>query len=658
MKKVFESFGRMTADKGDGKFSVKVWNREYVFDKSFLPTSIISDGRELLASPIKLNMTFGEESGEFRKFAYVYYEESDERFVVLASAECGNTVVNATVTFEFDGFIKVELRVSNFWCFCVSDDDLQLHANSLNEAALTSLSIDIPMKKETASLFHYWPNAKTSILPAGDVMNSGKTVYRKYPFKPYIWMGDERRGLGFWCESDCGFETDDEDGVIEVQDKNGINNIHIHIIDHMPFAWKKQKKDEWVNTLRPLFYTFGFQATPVKPITMSPDDIYKRFHLYDVMKADIYNSDILDRVAESGARWLILHEDWTAVQNFGLPSDIEGFRKFVIRAHNLGLKVMVYFGYEYSSLAPSFSQNADGFLIKNTVGNFTGGWQRDIPQRAYMVCYRGGYSDVQRQRIRYVMDEFGVDGIYTDGTYVPWECANEAHGCGYRDDEGNLHTTFPILAVREHVKAMYEDVHERGGIIDTHQSACCVMPTLSFADSYFDGENIQGAMVNDINFLSLDAFRCEYMGLNMGLTNNFLTYIDFDKVAAVSLIHNVMPRVNRINELPKIKKIWDIYDKYNLNSAKWLSYFDGNGIKCEDTVVASVYDCKEYKVVVATGYDKNGKDSFFDFCGEFDCAEDLLTDKEYELKNGEGILPVRYFAPSIYLVCRKQREIK
>ena len=656
MKKVFENFGKMTVDKSEGKFTVNVWNRRYTFDNSFLPVSVISGGTELLSSPMRLNMTFGGNAGNFRKFSYVYYEESDERFVVLVSAECGNTVVNATLTFEFDGFIKVEMRISNFWCFSVSDEDLQLHANSLNEATLTSLSIDIPMKKEIAGLFHYWPNTETSIIPAGDVMNSGKTQYRKYIFKPYVWMGDERKGLGFWCESDRGFEVDDKDAVIEVEDKEGTNNIHIHLLDHMPKAWEKQGKDEWVNTLPPLFYTFGFQATPVKAITMGPEDIYKRFHLYDVMKADIYNSDVLDRVANAGAKWLILHEDWSAVQNFGLPHDIEKFKEFIRRAHSLGLKVMVYFGYEYSSLAPHFSENADKFLIKNPDGNFTGGWQRDVPQRAYMVCYHGGYSNGQRQRIRYVMDELGVDGIYTDGTYVPWECANEAHGCGYRDFEGKLHTTFPILAVREHVKAMYEDVHERGGIIDTHQSTCCIMPTLSFADSYFDGENIQGAMVKDINFLSLDAFRCEYMGLNMGITNNFLTYIDFDKVAAVSLIHNVMPRVNRIGELDKIKKIWDIYDKYNLSSAKWMPYFDGNGIKCEEDVIASVYDCGDCKVVVALGYDRDEKDKRFDFCGDFDCAEDLLSEGKYKLENGKAILPVKYFAPSIYLVSKRGKQ--
>ena len=103
---------------------------------------------------------------------------------------------------------------------------------------------------------------------------------------------------------------------------------------------------------------------------MSADDIYKRFHLYDVVKHNIYESDIIKKVKAAGAKWLILHEDWTVIQNYGLAYDEEKFREFVKKAHSFGLKVMTYFGYEYSSLAPDFSRKADYCYPRNEIKCF------------------------------------------------------------------------------------------------------------------------------------------------------------------------------------------------------------------------------------------------------------------------------------------------
>ena len=650
MEQIFDRFSPMKMEKEKDRFTVSVFGRTYTFENSFVPVSVISQGEELLAAPIELDIGFLSGKDSFKNFNYLYLGADDMSAQVLASAECGNIVINATLTFEFDGFIKIEMRVSNFWCFSESPVDLSFSLSEMAKADLLSIAINIPLKKQSATLFHYWPNDKTSIIPSSTAVNSGETVAADFPFKPYVWCGDEYKGLGFWCESDRGFELDDEDRCITVSDTKDTVNIKIRMLDHMPASWQKQERDRWVDTLHPLFFTFGFQATPVKAMPKDIEDTYKRFHLYNVAGHNIYESDVIEQVAQAGAKWLILHEDWTAIQNYGLPHDEEKFCQFVKKAHEHGLKVMTYFGYEYSTLAPDFSRRAEEYLIKNPDGNFTGGWQRQVPQRAYMVCYNGGYSDVMIERVKHVMDDYGVDGIYTDGTYVPWECANEAHGCGYRDENGKLHTTYPLLAVREHVKKLYCEVHKRGGIIDTHQSTCCIMPTLAFADSYFDGENIQTSIGKDINFLNLAAFRCEYMGLNMGMTNNFITYISFDKVAAISLIHNVMPRINRLALIPEIKKIWDIYDENRLNDAKFCPYWEDSTVKADKDIVASSYLCDNSKVVVFTNYSKDKSEADFDF-GEGYCeAENLLTGEKYPLTNGKGTVPARFFAHNIIKV--------
>ena len=88
-------------------------------------------------------------------------------------------------------------------------------------------------------------------------------------------------------------------------------------------------------------------------------------------------------------------------------------------------------------------------------------------------------------------------------------------------------------------------IHPRGGLINPHQSTCCLMPTLEFADSYWDGEQFEGGQLttNDIQQLPLAAFRAEFMGRNYGVPAEFLVYErppqwTFDHALAFTMLHD------------------------------------------------------------------------------------------------------------------------
>lgn len=615
----------------------EVWGRKYVFENSFLPTSVVSLGEELLEKPVTMTANFGAVKGEWHDFEYILIEKTDERAVVVISAMCENIIANATVTVEFDGFVKVELRIMNEWSFAV---------DGRKRPELTGLFMDIPMRKEHSGLFHYWPNDRTSIIPSQFIMNSGKTEDIKLPFKPYVWMGDEEVGLGFLSgESDEHFIAGDD--CVKVTG----SNIRITFLEAMPENWQG-REDNWVDTLNPVTYTFGFHATPVKPMR-NHEENYKFFHLSGVRKADIYNSDVADRAAAMGTKWIILHEDWTVIQNYGLAGDEPKFKKFVEKCHNLGMKVMVYFGYEYSTLAPDFNEKCHEYVYKNENGNFTGGWQRYPYQRAYMVCYRGGYSDVFLKRVEYVMDEYGVDGIYTDGTYVPWECSNTAHGCGYINKDGRIHHTFPIFAVREHVKKLYEIVHKRGGVIDTHQSSCCIMPTLSFADTYFDGENINGRLAdNDMTFLNMEAFRTEYMGWNYGLSANFISMTDDKRTIAglesLSLLHNVHTRSYNLENLEYTSKIWKLYDELGLTEATWHPYWRNElSTIDEENAYTSAFETENGYVFYAVDF-AGGREITLNVPQGVTKLTEKLSGKSYDVKDGKLTVKLEMSRPHYF----------
>lgn len=649
----FSAWTPVKTEQFEDGFSVSVWGRTYEFKNSFMPTKITTANRSVLYAPVTLNAEFGEITGQWHDFWYLVTEETEECVTIMVSANCENLVANATVTIEFDGFVKMELRLMSHGTFG--------YGAIGTKARLTGLSMNVKVTSDASSLFHYWPNAKNSIAVGTTVINAGATETVAFPFKPYLWTGWEDGGLGlFLGESEKGFELDNPDRCIVVEKCVDYTDITLNFIDHMPSDWQEKGEDRWYETLNPLFFTFGFQATPVKPMPEEREEYYKRMHAIWVGEpgkgrhprhGELYEIDYAEQCAAAGAKWLILHEEWTVIQNYGRPQDEEKFKKFVEKCHNLGMKVMVYFGYEYASLVPEFSRNADDYLIKTVKGSFAGGWQRTPYQRDFMVCYQGGYSDEMIKRVEHVMDDYGVDGIYTDGTFVPWECANENHGCGWRDKNGELHIGYPVLAVREHVKKLYATIKKRGGILDTHQSSCCIMPTLAFCDSYYDGENIQGLLKSKPEAMTTDSFRAEFYGKNLGIPCNMIAYSSdgypMSFPAGFSLIHDVFPRPSQPWDLPYIAKIWDIFDEYQLNKASFKAYFEQTKVTADKAIV-SLYEGEQ---TVAVVYDVTLDREEFELCAPgFTKITDLLNGGSFELKDGKGTLPARVRELQMYLL--------
>lgn len=615
MKKEFSIWDDLQTKIGENKITINVWGREYTFDHSIFPVSVKIKGNEIIHSPIRLNADFEQGVGVWDKFAYFVYEQTDEKVVLLISATTQNIIVNTTTTIYFDGFIKNDFRIIPYWSKNSTADPYWGDFEDEAKTRLKGLWIDFAIKKEWGSLFHYWPNSESSITPSLSAMNNGKTETAKYPFKPYFWLGNEIGGFGVCCESQQNFELKEENDCINVIENNDNYYVRINILDDMPSEWN-WRTDNWADTVKPLDYSFGFQATPVKKMPENIADFSKKFHIYKMKTQNGYfvqeHYDFLTEAKKAGVKYLILHADWSVFENHGRAEDGKKVKAYIDACHKENIKVLAYFGYEYTTLMPDWNTKANSYLNKNVNGNYLGGWQRnyEFMQRCFMVCYKGDYNKEMIKQVEYAMDNYGFDGVYTDGTHIPWECANEAHGCGYRTKDGKLHTTFPIYALREFSKELYEAVHKRGGIIDTHQSTCCLMATLAFADSYFDGENIQPSLKeNGIEFLNLEAFRTEYMGRNLGLPTMFFAYthegFNISLITSISLLHNVFPGARRLDELDFMKRLWDIFDSYDLWHKDYVPYWENTDVLSNGNTKISYYNTGNEIIAIVPNYNKD-----------------------------------------------------
>lgn len=641
--KSFDEWTPVCAENSEDTIKIGVWNRDIVFERSVLPTSVKIGGEEILCSPITLTAEFSGERGEWEKQYCFLTEQTEERVSYAVSQTARNLIVNANLTIEFDGLIKIDLRIIPFWCY-----------SKENEPKITKLYIDIPVKRKYSKYFHFWPNCESGVSLSKEILNSYEINKERecLPFKPYIWTGWEYGGIGLCCESDEGFELDNAEECITVTADEEYTNIHIALLDHMPADWQGRRED-WGNNLNPICYTLGIQATPVKPMRKNYLSEHKIAYCHFAGDDSVYKrvegrgDTFIEKMHKKGVKYIFLHENWSLIQNYGFPKDEERLKQFVDDCHSLGMKVVPYFGYEMSSLYPDFSAKRNEYLVKNTKGNFVGGWQRPPMQRDFIACYHGGYGEIMTERVINAMDKYGMDGIYTDGTYVPWECANEEHGCGYRDRYGRLHEIYPIFAAREHVKRLYKAVHERGGIIDTHQSSCCLMATLAFADSYIDGENIQGMLQESIENMRLDSFRAEYMGLNMGLPAAFISYTNaetgIEKIAGVGLLHNIYPRAS-INDLDYMSEVWRVLDGFAADSAEWLPYWENRLLTAKNKkTYISCYKKEDELLAVIVCYDKEHTEITLDTDTKYTLAYDELNGGEpLKINNGILTVPIKY----------------
>jgi len=556
------------AEAGKSGVEAGMWGRTYRFANAPLPTSIITAGEEILAAPIRL---VGQVSGrpiEWKRGGTCIYSKNDADVVVSGWQAGDDLIVNSTTRVEFDGMMRVDFVVM---------------PQNNTTPKIERLWLEAPLKHAKAGLYHFWPGAwgADAAKNSGAVPAAGLNL----PFKPFVWLGWEEGGLGWFAESDKNWQPQDVKQPIEVAVNGDQTILRLHLLDSAP-------------PRLPVTYTIGFQATPVKPWRQDFHELRVCHGASYGMETRPFKPDAketaLDHAAKLGVKTLVFHESWTPIQDYPFTTQEKELKDLVAACHRRDIKLLLYFGFSFSSMAPEWGTMSDEVLVKGPAGELPNadGYYRQPEQRDYTVCYNNRWRDILLNGIARSLDRYGFDGVYLDGTIEPWACANEKHGCGYRAADGTLHATYPIFAVRKLMHGLAAVVHARGGLVNAHQSTCCATPTLAFADSYWDGEQFscweggQCTGVNDVmQKMPLAAFRAEFMGRNHGVPAEFLVYEKppqwtFDHALAFTMLHDVRVRpimrsdANEFCELEKMAPIWDAMTRFGVSKAEWHPYWE------------------------------------------------------------------------------------
>lgn len=622
MEKVMKPWTPVRTNYNSNNVSVEVWGRTYKAGNTSFLESVVSQNKELLAAPVRIVGTENGEEIKWDKFNnFVMENTGDAVASVCSSTQSGVFVLNVNMDIEYDGCIDMSIAIMpqgrsvNQW--------FGLDNRKEPEYKLTKLWLEIPLKTEVAELYHIFPNSNLiingkevkfdKILQAGEIPD-----IMEMPFKEQVFVGNDNLGFAFFSESYENMQWDDEKKAIQIIKQDDVTLLRIRILDSEPYKWL-DKGMENGKELFPLTFRFGMAATPVKEFDKNP---YKEKNIHidcfkkipedyeEFLMNEFENTGeiVFDRLERLGVNTLYIHEKWNDIQNspFLTSKTADRLRLIVSEAHKRGIKVIPYFGYEISTLSPYWGKLGEKIMNRETEDYYALHWYRYPYQRAPIVCYNSEWLDIFAEGIEKLMDEFEFDGIYIDGTIRPMPCMNEKHGCGWRDQEGKLHPTYPVWSTRKLMKRLYSIVDGRGGVINSHGSAAYNVPALSFCHSVWEGEMIQQQLMHgEITSLPEGHFRSVFCGRNFGLPVYMLCYSNppvwtFSQALAQSIIFGTLPKPNDVGEpLELMSHIWKFTDSFPIEKSMWKPYFEnGNSVKSSSSnVKVSYYEYQNRKLV-------------------------------------------------------------
>jgi hypothetical protein len=472
---------------------IKCWGREYTFENSPLPVKIFSSGEEILYSQIRIVSIKNQQREVWKSKLLSMIRSTDGTKAVV----CGELMdrlgqkIRVISTIEYDGLILIEF---------MADRDF---------VDIEMLFLEVPIHSERATLRHRWAHSWDGIsgyLPKND------GVVDKSSFIPYYWLGDNDRGIFWFCESDEMWPNASTTNAITIE-RNGIETtLRLTIV---------QSKQAFPN---PWKFTIGLQATPVKPL---PEN-WRNLRISPLEKPNI---EIL---------WPEPNE--TSFRYYGYPEakNEVAFKNKINVYKAKAIKVIPYLCLTYlSTQSPEWKIYKD----KWAMGYFD---ESSLDVKSYGASFSAidpnleDWQDFIIWKSISFINKFSLDGVYHDNTQLQKETKNKFN-------------RFPILSYRRLYRRMYAALREknRESLSIAHTSGKLTIPILAYEDAFLNGEQFRDRVKdNYLDVIGLDGFRAAFIGKQWGLVPIFLPEFNSDYAVmqkptrglmALLMIHDVIP---------------------------------------------------------------------------------------------------------------------
>ena len=518
--------------------TIKCWGRQYDLAPSSLPERIVSSGADILSRPVTITTTF---EGRPVKWTDAPMGTVIETPTKASFSGCLDSVGSIKIRFEcqttlhYDGLMTLEIGYSG-----------------APHPPVDSISIDIPIKPDHALYRHHWVPEWLGLAGA---LPKGSGGVDSMAFIPFYWLGDNDRGLYWFCESGEMWPNAKGKDAIEI-----LRETH-EVILRLNILKPGQK------LCTPWKFVCGLQATPVKP----------RPHWWRKWRLDPAHNATIE----------IIWPDNTSedMRYYGFPeaADPSLFARRIGKIHHERMMAVPYLCLSYLSTAcPEWSFYGKFWAmgsvdtLSSDVAAYGAGFAMVSPLGA-------GYSDFIIRKNQDFATRFGTDGAYHDNTHIHASDRLEA-SVGYVRD-GERFPTYPILGLRslyQRSYAMFKEM-DRETFSIAHMSGKVAVPILAYDDAYLDGEQFKDVIKDDyMQVLTLDRFRAEFMGRQWGLVPFFIPQLKGRAAEEIEPTRGLMALL-MIHDVG----IWPIWcnltvanealkalDKFGIIDAEFIPYFD------------------------------------------------------------------------------------
>ena len=538
---------------------VKCLGRNVRFDETGLLQSIVSNGNEILAEPMKFIVDNKETAKTVKKPANINKHtkgsaEWESEYVQ------GNFTVKCNAKMDYDGYINFKISLS-------TDQDIKVN----------DIRLDIPIKKEFATY----------------MMGMGhKGGYRS---KEWRWKWDRN------LHQDCVWIGDVDAGLqCKLKGPNytwPLVNIHYKVkpLD-IPEAWYNEGKggcdiveaddkviiraysgEREIQAGQELRFDFGLLITPVKPLDLAKHSKERYYHAYHP----------IDRVVESGANVVNIHHANELNPYINYPFfAVDKLKDYVKEGHDKGLKVKIYYTLRELSNhvveLPALLNIGDEIFVKGAGGGYS--WLQEHLVSDYSPAWHHWFSDVDvdsalvtaglsrwhnyyLEGLRWLLEHVQIDGLYIDDIGYDREIMKRTRKVLDRYREGCL-----------------IDVHSWNHFNDMAGWANCLnmyMEHLPYVDSLWIGEGF------DYNE-SPEYWLVEISGIPFGL---FSEMLEGGGNQWRGMIYGMTTRFPYSGDP---RPIWKIWDDFGIQDAKMIGYWDKScPVKTDN------------KDILATAYVKN-----------------------------------------------------
>ena len=538
-----------------------ILGRKYQFGHSLLPQQIIANDTALFSVTPVLKLNLNGTLHALDNLTLKITRMKDDRVDFDFTGSVGDLLqVSGKFYLEFDGFL---------WY------SMDMRPIGKAPVEVRQAMLEFPFAAGIAKSI-YLHNFKRDNIAE----NLGEQP-KSYVNFPSLWIGNLDVGFAFMTQSFQYWSNPGKE-CYHVRNAGDGKTLEVSLIGKS------------VQLKSPVHYEFGLHSNPVKPLPKE----FRSWRIFPFKPWNIMHPWQIDKKIKK----------YPGAYGFYTPihTSMEDFRREVKRFTDQGAIFTLY---------------VNPLLVSPDSTEYKIFWRDwENPYNGYPECPNSSFTDFTVWHLAELIKNGNLESVYVDSMGAV-NCFNPRHGCGYRDDKGEVCLTYPILGMRSYIKRIYSLLHAEGrdqhrNLLWAHTSSRHCLAFSAFLDFQCGGEEVEHIMMTEPNYLRvypLEQFQILF-SKSSGTVPMMLTGLGRcgpkewryvkpynDQVMQLSLLHDTIVWGNTCDHDYLSKKYYSVLDDfgYKDEALEFFRYQNQKLVLCDEPDIhISVYRLRNRALAV------------------------------------------------------------